>query len=155
MPALKCDIQYQINCRKTSYVFFEIGKSTEMWSRWFIAKQKCGSMNFIGAAEVISREERKAALFTRARGMEVQRDSFSSCLVALCTSRFIIALLNEGYDIPLPLYWQDLDSFPVQKTIIHYKRSPGSKQAKCTASVRTKNTIYENRNRKFHLLCHS
>lgn len=66
---------------------------------------------------MISREERKATLFAQAREMEVQRDAFSSCLVALCPSRCIIALLNEGYDIPPPLYWKDLDSFPAEN---HY-----------------------------------
>lgn len=98
---------------------------------------------------------RRAALFSQTRGIEVQRASFLSWLVALCTSRFIIALLNEGYDIPPPLYWQDLDSFPVQKSIIHNKISCVSKHAECTASVRTKERyhIYENKNMKFSLLC--
>jgi len=83
----------------------------------------------LGLQKLYQGKKRKAALFTRAGGMEVQRDSFSSCLKALRTSRFIMALLNEGYDIPPPLHWKDLDSFPVQKTIIHYKRSLVSKEA--------------------------
>lgn len=92
--------------------------------RSFISEKKCHSVNIqplYSAAEIIN--EKKAALFTKTRRMEVQQTSFSSCLVALCTSRFIIALLNEGYDIPLPLYWQNLDSLPEHKTIIHHKRS--------------------------------
>lgn len=94
-------------------------------SRWFIAKQRCHSMNIQPVYWDCRNDSKgkRAALFSQTRGIEVQRASFLSCLVALCTSRFIIALLNEGYDIPPPLYWQDLDSFPVQKSIIHNKIS--------------------------------
>lgn len=36
---------------------------------------------------------------------------FLSWLVALCTSGFIITVINKGYDILLASYWQVLDSF--------------------------------------------
>ncbi len=76
---------------------------------------------------MISRDESKAALFIQARRPEVQGDSISSCLVALCTSRFITALLNEGYDIPPPHNWQDSDflcrkpSFTVKEGLVPNK----------------------------------
>lgn len=51
----------------------------------------------------------------RPEEMWVQRDTFFfflSWLVALCTSGFIITIINKGYDILPALYWQVLDYFP-------------------------------------------
>lgn len=103
--------------------------------------------HFIAAANMILNAERKTALFTQARGIEVQKDSFSSCLVALCTGGFIIALLNKGYDIPRPLYGQDLESVPCRKPLFTLKEAPAPNKLSAPhmwgqGKVETGNSIY-------------
>lgn len=55
--------------------------------------------------------------------MEVRRARFFILSRGGVHQQVLIALLNEGCDIPPPIYWQD-PFLPVHKAIIHNRNNP-------------------------------